>query len=122
MNEHLMQAQRWAQLTICEGDIGHFDPDKWLRYLDECRIDGLVLNSGGYMAFHPTDIPLHYRVRDPEHEDLFGYMTEACRKKGYAVICRTDSHAIHRDAFEAHPEWAAVTADGRQLSARGLRL
>ena len=113
MNEHLMQAQRWAQLTICEGDIGHFDPDKWLRYLDECRIDGLVLNSGGYMAFHPTEIPLHYRVRDPEHEDLFGYMTEACRKKGYAVICRTDSHAIHRDAFEAHPEWAAVTADGK---------
>lgn len=109
----LKDAYRWAQLTICEGDIGHFDPDKWLSFLEECRVDGLVLGSGGYMAFHDTEIPLHYRVRDPEHEDLFGYMVAECRKKGYAVICRTDSHAIHKDAYAAHPEWAALTSDGK---------
>ncbi|MBR6323097.1 MAG: beta-galactosidase trimerization domain-containing protein, partial [Lachnospiraceae bacterium] len=113
MNEHLKRAMRYAQLTICEGDIGRFDPDRWLAYLDECACDGLVLGSGGYMAYHDTEIPYHYRVKDPAHEDLFGYMVNACRKKGYAVICRTDSHAIHEDAYRAHPEWAAVTADGK---------
>ena len=113
MNQYLDRAMRFAQLTICEGDIGHFDPDRWLKYLDECHVDGLVLGSGGYMAYHDTEIPYHYRVRDPKHEDLFGYMVTEVRKKGYAVICRTDSHAIHEDAFRAHPEWAAVTRDGK---------
>ncbi|MBR0144467.1 MAG: beta-galactosidase trimerization domain-containing protein [Clostridia bacterium] len=113
MNQKLKNAMRYAQLTICEGDIGKFDPDRWLSWLDECFCDGLVLGSGGYIAYHETDIPYHYRVKDEKHEDLFGYMVDACRRKGYAVICRTDSHAIHEDAFRAHPEWAAVTADGK---------
>lgn len=113
MNQNLRRAMRYAQLTICEGDIGKFDPDKWLEYLDECACDGLVLGSGGYIAYHDTQIPYHYHVQDPKYEDLFGYMVNACRKKGYAIICRTDSHAIHEDAYRAHPEWAAVTADGK---------
>ncbi len=29
------------------------------------------------------------------------------------VIARTDPHAIHQDAFEAHPEWVACDADGK---------
>ena len=113
MNQNLRRAMRYAQLTICEGDIGKFDPDRWLRYLDECACDGLVLGSGGYIAYHDTDIPYHYHVQDPRYKDLFGYMVNECRRKGYAIICRTDSHAIHEDAYRAHPEWAAVTADGK---------
>lgn len=113
MNQNLRRAMRYAQLTICEGDVGKFDPDRWLRYLDECACDGLVLGSGGYIAYHDTDIPHHYHVQDPRHKDLFGYMVNECRRKGYAIICRTDSHAIHEDAYQTHPEWAAVTADGK---------
>ena len=29
-----------------------------------------------------------------------------------AVLARTDPHAVHRDVFEAHPEWIAVDAEG----------
>lgn len=104
---------RWAQLTICEGDMTKFDPDMWLKYMDDAACDGLVLGSGGYMAFHDTDIPFHYQLKHPQHEDVFGYMVEACRKKGYGIICRTDSHACHEDAFQAHPEWVAVTNEGQ---------
>ena len=32
---------------------------------------------------------------------------------GMAVLARTDPHAIHADAFEAHPEWAARDAGGK---------
>ena len=113
MNENLKRAMRYAQLTVCEGDVGKFDPDKWLAYLEECFCDGLVLGSGGYIAYHETSIPFHYRVRDERYGDLFGYMVKKARGKGYAVICRTDSHAIHEETFLAHPEWAAVTADGK---------
>lgn len=112
MNHHLERAMRYAQLTICEGDIGKFDPDRWLKYLDDIKCDGLVLGTGGYMAFHDTAIPYHYTVKHPQFDDLFGYMVAECRKKDYAIICRTDSHAIHEDAYQTHPEWAAVTADG----------
>lgn len=113
MNKNLEKAMRWAQLTICEGDIPHFDPDRWLHYMDEAACDGLVLGSGGYMAFHKTTIPYHYAVKHPQYEDVFRYMVEACRKKGYAIICRTDAHAFHDDAFQAHPEWVACTPDGK---------
>lgn len=113
MKSNFDKAMRWAQLTICEGDVNHFDPDEWLKYMDDAACDGLVLSTGGYIAYHNTKIPYHYSVKHPDHEDIFGYMVEACRKKGYSIICRSDAHAFHDDAFQAHPEWAAYTADGK---------
>lgn len=44
--------------------------------------------------------------------DLFGEAVERARSLGMAIIVRTDPHAMHQDAFEAHPEWAMVLADG----------
>jgi hypothetical protein len=111
MNKTISQAMRWAQLTFCEGDMDKFDPDYWLNYFEESSCDGVVLGSGGYMAFHPTEIPLHYCVSHPRVTDLFGYMVEQSRRKGYSVICRTDGHAFHNDAFDAHPEWVHMDAD-----------
>ncbi|MGI6725715.1 MAG: beta-galactosidase trimerization domain-containing protein [Christensenellales bacterium] len=113
MNKYLEKAMRWAQLTICEGDIPHFDPDKWLYYMNDAACDGLVLGSGGYMAFHKTTIPYHYKVKHSQYDDVFRYMVETCRRKGYAIICRTDAHAFHDDAFQAHPEWVAYTHEGK---------
>ena len=63
------------------------------------------------MAFHPTEIPFHYSVSHPRVNDLFGYMVEQSRRKGYSVICRTDGHAFHNDAYQAHPEWVHMDSD-----------
>ena len=52
---------RWAQLTLVENDPGNFDLDFWLDYFRRVRADGACLSAGGYVAYYPTDIPLHHR-------------------------------------------------------------
>lgn len=107
------RAMRWAQLTLVENDPGSFDPDFWLDYFRRTHSDGAVLSAGGYMCYYPTRIPFHHRSRWLGDSDPFGYLVAGCRKMGMAVIARTDPHAVHRDAFDAHPEWIHRLADGQ---------
>lgn len=106
------RTMRWAQLTLTDTDPGAFDPDLWLRYFREARCDGAVIGSGGYLAFHPTDIAYHRRAATLGDEDVFGYLVEGCRAMGMAVLCRSDAHATHAGARRDHPEWLAVTEAG----------
>ncbi len=107
------RAMRWAQLTLVENDPGRFDPDLWLDYFRRTHCDGAVLSAGGYMCYYPTEIPFHHRSRWLGDSDPFGYLVAGCRKMGMAVIARTDPHAVHQDAFDAHPEWIHRLADGQ---------
>ena len=106
---------RWAQLTFTDTDPGNLDPDFWLDYFQRIRANGAVIGTGGYMAFHPTKIPLHYMAATLGDTDLFGYLVEGCRKMDMSVICRTDAHAVHGDARAAHPEWIAVDKDANPV-------
>jgi hypothetical protein len=104
---------RWAQLTLTDDDPGTFDPDLWLRYFRDIKAQGAVISTGGYIAYHPSKVPLHYvspAVNDSN--DVFGYLVEGCRKMDMAVIVRTDPHAVHAEQKNAHPEWIARTAGG----------
>ncbi len=103
---------RWAQLAFVENDPGQYDPAFWLDYFRRIHADGAVLSAGGYVAYYPTLIPLHHRSAWLGGADVFGEMVAGCRKLGMAVIARTDPHAIHAEAFAAHPEWAAVDRAG----------
>ena len=107
------KAMRWAQLTLTDDDPGTFDPDFWLNYFKDIKAQGLVLSSGGYIAYYPSKIPYQYvspKINDSN--DIFGYMIEKCRKMDMSIIVRTDPHAIHEEQKNAHPEWLAVTVNG----------
>ena len=67
---------------------------------------------------HQNPLSLHAAVQMGSR-DAFGELYEGCRKLGMVVIARTDPHAIHQDAFEAHPEWVMVGADGKPRQALG---
>jgi len=103
---------RWSQLTLVEDDPLTIDCDFWLDYFRRIKSDAVCLSAGGYMAFYPTKIPFHYKSKYLGDSDPFGYLVEGCRKLGMVVIARTDPHAIHGDAYEAHPDWAMVDAEG----------
>jgi len=103
---------RWAQLTLVENDPGDFDLDFWLDYFRRVHADGACLSAGGYVAYYPTDIPLHHRSAWLGDTDPFGDLVAGCREMDMAVLARTDPHAIHQDAADAHPEWIAVDAEG----------
>lgn len=103
---------RWAQLTLAENDPGNFDLAFWLDYFRRVHADGACLSAGGYVAYYPTDIPLHHRSAWLADTDPFGDLVVGCRAMDMAVLARTDPHAIHQDAADTHPEWIAVDAEG----------
>ncbi len=106
------RTMRWAQITLTEDDPAHFDPDFWLDYFKRIHAEGAVISTGGYIAYHPTKIPLHHRSDWLGDSDPFGYLVSGCRRMDMAVIARSDPHAARRDVLEAHPDWIAVNADG----------
>jgi Hypothetical glycosyl hydrolase 6/Beta-galactosidase trimerisation domain len=105
---------RWAQLVLVENDPGRYDRDFWLDYFRRIHADAVNLSAGGYVAYYPTKIPLHRRSAWMGTSDPFGELVAGCRKLGMVVVARTDSHACHQDAYDAHPEWIAADADGNK--------
>ena len=105
---------RWAQLTLVEDDPGNYDLQFWLDYFRRTHSDAACLSAGGCVAYYPTKIPLHYRSRFLGDRDCFGDLVSGCRKLGMNVVARTDPHAAHQDVYDAHPDWIAVDAEGRQ--------
>lgn len=104
---------RWAQVAFVEDDPGQYSLPFWLDYFKRIHADAACLSAGGCIAFYPTEVPYHYRSRFLGKGDAFGEFVAGCRGLGMNVIARTDPHAMHDDAYRAHPEWAAVDAEGR---------
>ena len=105
---------RWAQLTLVENDPGQYDREFWLDYFRRVHADAACLSAGGCICYYPTQIPLHYRSAWMGDTDPFGDLVAGCRKMDMVVIARTDPHAVHQDVYDAHPDWIAVDAEGRQ--------
>lgn len=104
---------RWGQLTLVENDPGKYDPQFWLDYFKRTRCDAVCLSAGGCVAYYPTQIPLHHRSEWMGNTDPFGELVAGCRKLGLVAIARTDPHATYDDMREAHPDWIAVSSDGK---------
>ncbi|MFN0106767.1 MAG: beta-galactosidase trimerization domain-containing protein [Bryobacteraceae bacterium] len=106
---------RWAQVAFVEDDPGHYSLEFWLDYFRRIHADAACLSAGGCIAFYPTRVPFHYRSKFMGNTDPFGDFVKGCRGLGMNVIARTDPHAMHDDAYRAHPEWVAVDAEGKPL-------
>lgn len=104
--------QRWTQLTFVEDDPLTFDLGQWEDVMERTSSTAICISAGGYIAFYPTKIPLHYRSQFLGNRDLLGEVVDLARSRGMAVMARVDPHAVHRDVVEAHPEWIARTEDG----------
>jgi hypothetical protein len=105
---------RWAQVAFVDDDPGNYSPSFWLDYFKRLHIDAACLSAGGVTAFYPTQIPLHHRSAWLGNMDSFGELAAGCRKLGMNVLARTDAHACHQDAYDAHPEWIAVDSSGKK--------
>lgn len=104
---------RWANLTLVQDDPGKYDPDFWLDLLRRARCDAASWNSGGIIAFYPTNLPFHRRNEAMGDTDPLGYLVEGCRKLGILVTARVDHHATYEEAALAHPEWIFRDRDGQ---------
>jgi hypothetical protein len=106
-------ATRWTQLTLAEDDPEKFDPQYWIEIFRRTRSNATCISAGGYIAYYPSEVPLHYVSRFLGGRDSFGALVDGARKLNMHVMARVDPHAIHDDAARAHPEWVAVDAAGQ---------
>lgn len=107
------EPMRWFQLAFTEDDPGNYSPQFWLDYFKQIKADGACLSAGGGIAFYPTKVAYHGKARGLGDRDPFGEMVAGCKALGMRVLARVDPHAMPAEVFQAHPEWAACSADGK---------
>ncbi len=105
--------RRCGQTNFNERDPEVLKIDEWVDYWSRLKLDALLLNAGGIMAFYPTEIPYHHKSAYLGSHDLFGDFAAAAKKRGIRVVARLDCNYTYEEAFQAHPEWFERRADGQ---------
>ncbi len=104
--------RRCGQININERDPIDMDVGRWIEYWASLKVDALLLNGGGIVAYYPTEIPYHHRSEFLGSRDLFGELTTAARATGMRVVARMDCNYAYEPALNAHPEWFERNQDG----------
>lgn len=103
---------RWGQTNLVEIDPERYDPDWWRTHWRRTRVQGIIVNAGGIVAYYPSQIAFHRRAERLGERDLFGEIARTAGEDGIAVIARMDSNRVAADLFEAHPDWICRDIDG----------
>jgi hypothetical protein len=111
---------RWGQTNITEIDPAGYDIGWWRQHWKRTRVQGVILNAGGIVAYYPSKYPLHYRPPLLDDRDLYGELAKAAHDDGLVVFARMDSNRTHEAFYKAHPDWFARDAAGSPYRAGEL--
>jgi len=114
------RAIRWGQTNINELDPTRYDVAWWREQWRRTRIQGIVVNAGGIVAYYPTKVPMHRRAKFLGERDLFGELSRAAHDEGLAVFARMDSSGANEDFYRTHPDWFSADAAGQPYRSRDL--
>ncbi|WP_062013794.1 beta-galactosidase [Aureimonas sp. AU4] len=103
---------RWGQTNLVEIDPERYDAEWWRDHWRRTRVQGVIVNAGGIVAYYPSAVPHHHHAERLGTRDLYGEIVRAAREEGLAVIARMDSNRVAADLFEAHPDWICRDAAG----------
>jgi Hypothetical glycosyl hydrolase 6 len=104
--------RRCGQLNFNERDPLALNAAEWMDFWASLKMNAVLLNGGGIVAFYPTKVPYQHRSEFLGTRDLFGDMAAAARKRGIRVVARMDPNYAYQEALEAHPEWFERNRDG----------
>lgn len=104
--------RRCGQINFNERDPLTLDVEAWMAYWASLKVNAVLLNGGGILAFYPTDVPYHHRSQYLGAHDLLGDMTAAAKKRDLRVVARMDCNLAYEEALRAHPEWFQRNRDG----------
>ncbi|TBL79351.1 alpha-amylase family protein [Paenibacillus thalictri] len=110
---------RWGQTNLTEMDPVYCDMEWWKRYWRDTRVQGIIVNAGGIVAYYPSSIKLHYRAAGLGDRDLYGEFSTEARKAGLTVLARMDINRATQDFYDAHPDCFVVNGKGEPLMADG---
>src|ERR671937_663908 len=97
--------RRCGQLNLNERDPLTLDVVSWIDYWSSLKLDALLLNGGGIVAFYPTDVPYHHRSEFLGSRALFGELATATKARRMRLVARMDCNYAYENALKAHPEW-----------------
>jgi hypothetical protein len=103
---------RWGQTNITERDPERYDVAWWREYWKRTRVQGVIINAGGIVAYYPSKFPLQHRAAFLNDRDLYGEISRAAHEDGLVVLARMDSNRASEDFYRAHPDWFARDAKG----------
>jgi hypothetical protein len=103
---------RWGQTNITEIDPVRYDIPWWRDFWKRTRVQGVIINAGGIVAYYPSKYPLQHRAEFLGDRDLYGDLAKAAHDDGLTVVARMDSNRTAEDFFKAHPDWFARNAAG----------
>ncbi len=83
-----------------------------LKYLSA---NALQLNTGGLMAFYPTELQYHYKNPFLKR-DLIQEVIEKCHQNDIKFIARFDFSKAHYSIFEKNPEWFYKSQKGEFIN------
>ncbi|HTS62020.1 MAG TPA: alpha-amylase family protein [Candidatus Acidoferrales bacterium] len=108
---------RWGQTNITEKDPERYDIAWWREFWKRTRIQGVIVNAGGIVAYYPSKFPLQHRAEYLGGRDLYGDLAKAAHDDGLVVVARMDSNRTAEDFFQAHPDWFARNSSGNPYRA-----
>ncbi len=103
---------RWGQTNITEKDPIRYDTAWWREYWKATRVQGVIINAGGIVAYYPSRDPLEHRAEFLGGRDLYGELARAAHEDGLAVLARMDSNGAGEDFYRRHPDWFTADATG----------
>ena len=104
---------RWGQTNLVEIDPARYDDAWWREHWRRTRVQGVIVNAGGIVAYYPSEFPLHHRAVALGDRDLYGDVVRSAREVGLKVVARMDSNRVAEDFYRAHPDWICVDAEGK---------
>jgi hypothetical protein len=102
-------------MTIRDIDCRDFDVEAMARDFSRLHVDYFSFFAGGYVTTYPTK--LEYQRVSPwlAGRDLTGEIVQAAHRHGIKAVPMLDLGMLTEAAFKAHPEWAAVDAQGKPV-------
>ncbi len=87
---------RWAQTNFTEDDPVKADIDFWRSHWKQARIQGVIINAGGIIAYYPSEFTGQHPATHLGGRDFFGRVNDAAREDGLEVIARMDINMYAR--------------------------
>lgn len=110
---------RWGQTNLTEMDPVHCDLNWWREYWRRTRVQGIIVNAGGIVAYYPSTLESHYRAQGLGDRDLLGDFVSSGRKEGLTILARMDINRVTEDFYENHPDWFVVNSAGKPHTVDG---
>jgi hypothetical protein len=107
---------RWAQTNFTEDDPVKADIEFWRKQWRRTKVQGVIINCGGIVAYYPSQYGLQYRAMYLGEQDFFKKVSDAAREEGIAVIARMDINRATKEFHDVHPDWFCRTKSGDPIT------